>query len=121
MKNGCPFCDYDGPSEVLHEGTVVVGNDVSGMMMYRFFVIEPLRPVTAGHRLVIPRLHVPDFRTYPRLLGAIMQAAGDYAGEVEGDCNLIVSAGRAATQTVNHMHVHIVPRRPNDRLRLPWS
>lgn len=128
MKDGCAFCDYEGPSPVLAEGMVLIGNEVIGMETYPYFVIEPLDPVTPGHLLVIPRAHVPDFRSHPRLLGAMMQSAADLAanGEVVGQsftpgCNLIVSAGAAASQTVPHMHVHVVPRRDGDGLTLPWS
>jgi diadenosine tetraphosphate (Ap4A) HIT family hydrolase len=51
-----------------------------------------------------------------------MQRAAEYAlVKVSGDCNLITSDGAAATQTVKHLHVHIVPRRDGDGLTLPWS
>jgi histidine triad (HIT) family protein len=36
-------------------------------------------------------------------------------------CNLITSAGRAATQSVMHLHLHLVPRLDGDGLALPWS
>jgi diadenosine tetraphosphate (Ap4A) HIT family hydrolase len=130
MRDGCPFCDYDGPSQVLYEGSVMTGNEVVGFDLHPYFVIEPLDPVTEGHLLVIPRKHTADFRDNPRMLGALMQAAADYAasytkarrGEVfTPGCNLIVSAGAEATQTVPHVHVHVVPRREGDGLRLPWS
>ena len=35
--------------------------------------------------------------------------------------NLITSIGAAATQTVFHLHVHVVPRHEGDGLLLPWS
>jgi histidine triad (HIT) family protein len=38
-----------------------------------------------------------------------------------GDANLITSVGSAATQTVFHLHVHVVPRRAGDGLALPWT
>lgn len=121
MRDGCPFCGYEGPSPILYEGTAGVPPDFA----FPYYVIEPLSPVTPGHLLVIPRAHCPDFRHHPRLLGAMMAVAADFAGTVDGshveDCNLIVSAGRAATQTVMHMHVHIVPRREGDGLPLPWT
>ena len=34
--------------------------------------------------------------------------------------NLITSCGRPATQSVPHIHVHLVPRTTNDGLALPW-
>ena len=36
-------------------------------------------------------------------------------------CCLIVVCGAEATQTVPHLHIHIVPRRAGDRLTLPWT
>lgn len=124
MRDGCPFCDYEGPSPVLREGKVRMGEFEAP---FPYFVIEPLNPVTPGHLLVIPRTHAEDFRDQPRLLGAMMQAAADLPGVLTmrgfstPGCNLIVSAGAAATQTVPHLHVHVVPRREGDGLRLPWS
>jgi histidine triad (HIT) family protein len=35
--------------------------------------------------------------------------------------NLITSQGAAATQTVMHLHLHLVPRTDGDGLKLPWS
>jgi hypothetical protein len=36
-------------------------------------------------------------------------------------CNLITSVGADATQSVRHLHIHVVPRREGDGLMLPWS
>jgi histidine triad (HIT) family protein len=49
-----------------------------------------------------------------------MRMAASLAREM-GPCNLITSKGREATQTVFHMHLHLVPRAENDGLLLPWS
>lgn len=118
MRDGCPFCDYAGPSPVLREfdwdGTNVYG---------KVFVIEPVNPVIPGHVLVIPKQHVCDFTDDSFIAGLVMEAAGTYAhegGEVYRACNLITSRGWEATQTVMHLHVHIVPRREGDGFRLPW-
>ena len=37
-----------------------------------------------------------------------------------GPVNLITSRGREATQSVFHLHLHLVPRAANDGLALPW-
>jgi histidine triad (HIT) family protein len=84
-------------------------------------IITPLNPVTSGHRLAIPIAHVthPDQDLLTTAL--TFARAAQYAGTLGCDYNLIVSSGPIATQTVSHLHVHIVPRYPGDGLRLPWT
>ena len=82
--------------------------------------IRPHSPVTEGHTLVIPATHVRDVAEDPEVSALTMAAAAEYAAGV-GPCNVITSAGREATQTVFHLHVHVVPRRAEDGLSLPWT
>lgn len=85
-------------------------------------VIVPLNPVTEGHVLVIPRRHVEDFSAYPSVTGQVMAIAAEHAKKyIYEDCNLITSRGALATQTVRHLHIHLVPRRGADGLHLPWT
>jgi histidine triad (HIT) family protein len=86
----------------------------------------PLNPVTPGHLLIVPRAHVRDFVQDPIVTAGVFARAAELAaeegeeGEEEG-LNLITSAGEAATQTVFHMHVHLIPRVSGDRVSLPWD
>ena len=84
--------------------------------------IIPLNPVVEGHRLVIPRVHVPDAMAEPIVTGAVFARAAELA-DIESliDFNLITSCGANATQTVFHLHVHLVPRHEGDGLHLPWT
>lgn len=100
----CPFCDI---SRVQFPDKPV-------------YDIEPLNPVTKGHRLVIPREHVSDFTENPHVSAQTMLYASELAKEI-GDCNIITSKGESATQSVRHLHIHIVPRRKDDELKLPWT
>lgn len=81
-------------------------------------VFEPLNPVVPGHLLVVPFRHVHDALADPEVTAYTMAYAAEVATP---DCNLITSVGPAATQTVPHLHVHIVPRREGDGLMLPWT
>lgn len=81
---------------------------------------EPLNPVVPGHRLFVPGWHCADAREIEGVAAAAKLAAW-HASKTDEDFNLITSAGGAATQTVFHLHVHYVPRRPDDGLLLPWS
>lgn len=81
----------------------------------------PLNPVTGGHTLVAPLVHVADFAENPAVTAATAARAAELALAYPGlQCNLITSRGRAATQSVWHLHWHLVPRTENDGLALPW-
>lgn len=84
-------------------------------------VFEPLNPVTPGHRLVVPMRHVTDAGQEPILTGVAFECAAVIATMYGRSFNLITSTGSDATQTVPHLHVHLVPRRPDDGLALPWT
>lgn len=106
----CVFCDIiAGRNETVAE---VQWPDAIGF--------TPLNPVTPGHTLVIPRIHVPDAGAEPTVAAAVMRRAAEVARPFDA-YNIITSSGEAATQTVRHLHLHIVPRRMGDGLPLPWT
>ena len=103
----CPFCEIiagRAKATIVHECDHAIA-------------IVPLNPVVEGHLLVIPKTHVRDFVEDPRVSAEAMACASVIA---VAPCNIITSAGRPATQSVFHLHLHIVPRRENDGLALPW-
>lgn len=109
MKDGCVFCDYAGPNTILWEDDTA-------------FVVEPLRQVTPGHVLAIPKQHAADFAEFATASADAIAAAAYYVKwKSIGDANLITSRGEAASQTVKHMHIHILPRTWDDSVRLPWN
>lgn len=83
----------------------------------------PLNPVVGGHLLVVPKVHVDNFVVDPLVTAVVFARAAQLAGEPgdENGLNLITSMGEAATQTVFHLHVHLIPRRYGDRVSLPWD
>lgn len=114
---GCEFCEIVGREspdtrEVYRTADVVA-----------FF---PLQPATLGHTLLIPRRHVPDIwglddrlaaelgRQTLRLAGAIRHAMNPQG------LSIIQSNGAAATQTVPHLHIHVVPRWTGDAIGRIW-
>lgn len=104
----CPFCEIiigRAPATIVAESTACL-------------VIVPLNPVVDGHVLVMPRAHVIDAIEDPWTTAQVMRYAAMLAHR---PCNIITSAGAEATQTIDHLHVHIVPRRAGDGLALPWS
>jgi histidine triad (HIT) family protein len=108
MPEPCVFCEIvtgDAPATIVREWDDALA-----------FV--PLGPVVAGHVLVIPKRHVADVTEDPAVSAAAMRAASELAVP---PCNVITSAGPEATQTVRHLHLHVVPRRAGDGLALPWA
>lgn len=85
--------------------------------------IEPLNPVVPGHVLIIPTVHVTDFADDPLVSALVMARAASMAAWYPQfqECNLITSRGESATQSVFHLHVHLVPRAEGDGLHLPWT
>lgn len=105
----CPFCEIvagRAPAQVFHEWDDALA-------------IVPLNPVTEGHLLVIPKVHVADVGHDPEVSAATMRRAAQLAAAQW--CNVITSRGRAATQTVFHLHLHLIPRAKGDLLSLPWD
>lgn len=107
----CPFCEINtgrAPATFVHEWSDAIA-------------IVPLNPVTEGHTLVIPKLHVRDAHEDPDVTAATMQRAAQLSGQRWPQANILTSVGPAATQSVFHLHIHIVPRREGDWLMLPWG
>lgn len=80
----------------------------------------PLDPVTEGHCLIVPKRHVQDFAEDPEIFAATARRAAELMRFTPRAMNVITSRGRAATQSVFHLHVHLVPRETDDGLALPW-
>lgn len=108
----CVFCD------LIHDGRCerVATGDVTGV--YR---LAPLNPVAEGHMLFLPQTHVISAAIEPNVTADVFRAAAAYGAHGPHPFNLITSVGEWATQTVQHLHVHYVPRRKDDGLKLPWS
>ena len=94
------------PAEIVHEDEECVA----------FRDIEPQAPV---HILVVPRLPLPGIQsatpTDRDLVGHLMIVAGKLAvqeGISDTGYRLVVNAGTAAGQTVDHLHVHLLGGRP---------
>jgi len=104
----CPFCELSQIASPI----VVYGN---------VMVFTPLNPVAPGHRLVVPREHVADFAADPRVSADVMAVASLLAHEAGGAFNVITSRGTEATQSVMHLHLHLIPRSEGDGLKLPWT
>lgn len=116
-SDSCAFCAIARGEDRSVE---VVCEDESWIAFF------PLEPATPGHTLVIPRAHVSDLWAAPATLVADLMTgvlrvghAINSAVNPEG-MNLITSAGKAAEQTVFHLHLHVVPRWTQDGFGRIW-
>lgn len=80
----------------------------------------PLNPVTPGHVLVVPRIHVANAVENPAVTVATMGRVVELASKYPAS-NILTSVGAAATQSVFHLHWHVIPRRVGDQLMVPWG
>jgi histidine triad (HIT) family protein len=85
-----------------------------------------INPATAGHALVVPRVHSADLMEIGEEdLTATILAAQRLSTRMKNTLDadgidLINACGAAAWQTVFHFHIHVVPRYEDDPLKLPW-
>jgi histidine triad (HIT) family protein len=79
------------------------------------------RPVFKGHTIVVPREHVVTLTDLPEpAVGPFFVAVQRVAGAVVtglGADGSFVANNNVVSQSVAHLHVHVVPRRRKDGLR----
>lgn len=107
----CAFCLI-----VSGEATAHVVLDVDQVVAFL-----DRRPLFPGHTLVVPRRHYetlldlpevetgPFFRQVKRVAAAVVETT-----EAVGS---FVAMNNRVSQSVPHLHVHVVPRKPKDGLR----
>ena len=106
-QSGCVFCEL--PSD-----RVIVSNALA-------FAIRDNYPVTELHTLVAPKRHAvtffdlfePERRSINQLLVGLRAEIVTKDASVTG-FNIGINSGNTAGQTVDHAHVHLIPRRPGD-------
>ena len=79
------------------------------------------RPIFPGHTLVIPREHIVTLRDLPdELVAPFFGEVRRLAAAVQdgmGAQGTFVAENNVVSQSVAHLHVHVVPRRRKDGLR----
>ena len=87
----------------------------------RFCAFLDLRPVFKGHVLVVPVEHTPDLFALPGAdVGPFFTAVRRIAAAVEkalGTQGTFVAINNKVSQSVPHLHAHVVPRNKGDGLR----
>ncbi len=104
----------------------VVAGDAPAIQIFEddnHIAILDIRPFTRGHTLVIPKRHTVDLTDTPpetlarmATIGQRIATAARVSGLHADGNNLAINDGKAAFQSVFHIHLHVVPRRDGDKL-----
>ena len=104
----CPFCS------MIQSGDVVIDGNLAAVILDGF-------PVTIGHSLVIPKRREADFsKLSTDEQSEILSLASERMRQLQSEdpsitgFNLGVNVGTSAGQTVEHAHLHVIPRREGD-------
>ena len=120
MAKACVFCSIvrgDSPAHFVVPPSIERGDDDLGP----FAAFLDQRPLFKGHVLLVPEAHhvtlpelpvelVEPLFVHARRLAAAMTDVLDAAGS-------FVALNNTVSQSVPHLHVHVVPRRPKDGLK----
>jgi len=114
----CIFCDIvrgDAPAEIVLD-------DPAGVAFL------DRRPLLPGHVLLVPRSHVATLPDLPATeVGPLFTLAQSMTRAVPlatGGEGAFVAVNNIVSQSVPHLHIHVVPRRNDDRLfsrNLAWT
>jgi histidine triad (HIT) family protein len=108
---GCRFCQIIAGDESVH----VVFEDE------RTLAFLDNRPLFPGHSLLVPREHYETLADLPdELVGPLFQSARLLSVAVPKAMSKpgsFVALNNVVSQSVPHLHVHVVPRKPKDGLR----
>jgi histidine triad (HIT) family protein len=107
----CRFCQIIAGDEVAH----VVFEDE------RSLAFLDKRPLFPGHALLVPRDHHETLADLPsELVGSLFANAQLLSSAIPKAMKKpgsFVALNNVVSQSVPHLHVHVVPRKPKDGLR----
>ena len=110
-ETGCVFC------------SIVAGDVAADLVLEEEHVVAFLdrRPVFKGHVLLVPREHVVTLPDLPAALRDPFLAAGQRLATATvdglGAQGSFVAMNNTVSQSVPHLHLHVVPRTKGDGLR----
>lgn len=107
----CKIASADEPASIVYEDS-------------NFVALMDAYPLSDGHCLVIPKLHVTrldEMRAKERAMlfnigHKVIEAQKRMGYGVQGT-NIVINDGKAANQTIPHLHLHLIPRQSGDLIR----
>ncbi len=113
-QNECVFCK-------------IVSGEVNSKKVAEssnLIAILDAKPKTEGHTLIIPKRHYVNILDFPNKLGLelvqmIKKVSSNLMDEKKAEgFNVVMNNFSSAGQVVMHAHIHIIPRREGDGIRL---
>lgn len=107
----------------------IVNNEVDSYKIYEdddCIAILDKFPNNIGHSLVIPKKHIQNiFELDDDLAGKILKVASKISNAIQKSLkpdgiHLLQNNNKGANQTVNHFHMHIIPRYFGDTVEIKW-
>jgi len=111
MENNCLFCKASTK-------TIPVAKIYEDASSLAFLDIHPIAP---GHALVVPKTHVENILDLPdNQVESFFQAVKKVVSLLKERLDPIgftigINHGRISGQTIDHLHVHVVPRYEGDK------
>jgi histidine triad (HIT) family protein len=105
----------------------IVAGQIPSIKLYEdesAFCFMDINPVSKGHLLVIPKEHYDNvFEIPPEAYGSLYATAAKLASAIKAEIDpdgltILQLNGKAAGQVVPHVHIHLMPRRTGDGLKV---
>ena len=111
MSGGCTFCaivDGTAPAEIVHRTEELVA-------------FLDVRPLFHGHVLLVPARHIVTFDELPSAIAlefvlTVQRLQRAVEATTGADGSLLI-VNNVVSQSVAHLHQHVIPRRRKDGLR----
>lgn len=117
MLSNCIFCK-------------IIQGDIPSTTMYEdeyFKAIMDISPAAKGHILILPKQHSDNLLELDELSAAKALTIAQKIAKAQMEAlkcdgiNLLQNNGEAAGQTVNHFHIHLIPRFKGDKVLVEWT
>lgn len=90
----------------------------------KFLAFLDISQATIGHTLVVPKKHYPNILSLEDndILGVVSLVCKKIEKALDvHNFNILNNCGVKAGQTVDHFHIHIIPRYDNDTMKIEFG
>lgn len=103
----------------------IVNGEIPSYKVYEdndFLAFLDITQATIGHTLVVPKKHFDNvFQLETETAGNLFKLVTKLSKQLQkaleiNDLNILNNSGALAGQTINHFHIHLIPRYQNDQM-----